>query len=141
VALLTACSSTPFSSSAANNGPLSSGRVAHAITISNAIAATGIGCSDASLETNLLYSGTNPIKEQSSCTIGDDTVAISLFADHDALVGGHAELRQGSCYVAARQTTNLTYVEGDNWIVFPEQEETARRIAASIQGTLRTIHC
>ncbi len=122
--------------------PLAAGQIAHAIEVAAGIKAAGMGCDTASIETTPLNNTPgNPSKEQVTCLIGDDNVVISLYANHDALVDGLPILRQGSCFIAAKQATNLTYVEGDNWIAFPERAETVRGMAEFLHGTLRTIHC
>ncbi len=122
--------------------PLPSGQVAHAVEIAQAIKAGGLGCGEASIESGLdNASGGNPRTEQVSCDIGDDTVEISRFGDQADLLAAKPAVHAATCYGATRQHSNATYVQGENWIVFPEQAATARRIARAIGGTLVTEHC
>jgi hypothetical protein len=133
---------TPVPTTIVQPHELPAGPIAHAIEVAAAIKAAGLGCDTASIETTPLKNTPgNTTKEQVSCLIADDNVAISLYADHNALVNGLPMLRQASCFIAAKQATNQTYVQGNNWIVFPEQAETVGRMAEPIHGTLRTIHC
>jgi hypothetical protein len=118
---------------------------AHVLDVAAQIEASGIGCSDATDDTGPQH-GTpgNPASEQASCTIGDDLIVISLFLDRDALEAAKPMLHEGSCFVAEnpeQQEANLAYVEGENWIVYPQAETTARQVADAIHGTLRTIDC
>jgi hypothetical protein len=122
--------------------PLPAGGVTHAIQIAEAMRAAGIGCETAEVEPG--PPATTPVdpKEEVSCDVGDDTVAIRMFADHAALVAATGTtLRQGICFVAKNQATNLTYAEGDNWIVFPQQKATAARISAALHAALETVRC
>ncbi len=133
---------TPVPTTIVQPHAISAGPIAHAIEVAAGIKAAGMGCDTAAIETTPLNNTPgNPTKEQVSCLIGDDNVVISLYANHTALVSGFPMLRGGSCFIAAKQATNLTYAEGDNWIVFPEQAETAGRMAEPLHGTLRTISC
>jgi hypothetical protein len=122
--------------------PLPSGTIAHAIDVAEGIRATGLGCTNADLEIGP-FNGTpgSPYKEQASCNIGDDIVTITLFVDHASLVSGASFIRQEVCFSAAHQKTNLTYVNGDNWIVFPERAATARELAFFLPAELVTLHC
>src|SRR4051794_11385705 len=121
--------------------PLPSGTVASALDVAAAIKAAGIGCEEASLDSaGMPDDPNNPTKEQASCEIGDDSIAFSLFADGDSLEKASPMVHAISCTAAAHQATNLTYVEGSNWIVYPEHKATAERVAQAI-GTLRTITC
>jgi len=122
--------------------PLAPGPVAHVVDIAGAIKATGLGCDTAAVSTGPRNNTpVQPAKEQGSCDIGDDGVAITLFADQDMLARGVSLLRQGACFVNATHPGNLTYVEGDNWIAFPQRTENARRIGEALHATLRTIRC
>jgi hypothetical protein len=122
--------------------PLPSGMVASALDIAAGIKAAGIGCEDASLVGAAFPDDPrNPTKEQVSCDIGDDNVDINLFADHDALGAALPMVQTMGCTSASRQDTNLSYVEGDNWIVFSEHRATAEQIAEALDAALRTISC
>jgi hypothetical protein len=122
--------------------PLHPGEVAHALEIAQAIKAGGLGCSEASIETGLdSGSAGNPQTEQVSCDIDGDTVEISRYVDHSGLLAAKPAVHTATCYVATRQRSNRTYVQGENWIAFPEQADTARRIARAIGGSLVTEHC
>jgi hypothetical protein len=133
---------TPVPTTVVLAKPLASGPVAHALEIAGAIKAAGLGCNTAALETGP-WSNTHadPAKEQASCDIGDDIVSISLFADHDALTRGFSLMRQGACFVNATHPGNLTYVEGNNWVVFPQKTATAHVLGEALHATLQTIHC
>ncbi len=121
---------------------LPTGPIAEVRAIADGIEAAGIGCDYPSFEAGP-WNNTpgNPTVQQLSCNVGDDTVAISLFADHTALIQSREFVRQASCFVAHRQASNLTYIEGNNWIVFPEREATADRIVVAIGGALRKLDC
>jgi hypothetical protein len=121
--------------------PLPEGPIGHAIAIAEAINASGLGCATADLETGP-SNGTpgNPAIEQVSCTVGDDTIAVSLFADHAALLSASSFISQASCF-GASQKAKVPYVRGTNWIVFPERAATARRIAGAIGADASTIVC
>jgi hypothetical protein len=122
--------------------PLPSGELVHAVEIAQAIKADGLGCDEASIETGLDdATAGHPATEQLSCDVGDDTVEIGRFGDHAALLAAKPAVHASTCYVVTRQQSNATYVEGENWIVFPEQTATARRIAHAIGGALVTEHC
>jgi hypothetical protein len=122
--------------------PLESGAVARALDVAAAIKAAGIGCDEASIDT-VPQRGTraNPVTDQTSCSIRDDTVTVSLFPDAAAMRAADEYLRTGACYVAEQQDGNLTYVEGEHWIVFPEYATTASRLADVLPVEIRTIEC
>jgi hypothetical protein len=122
--------------------PIPSGRLDHAITVAEGIKATGVGCNVATFESGPQNNTVgNPSKEQVSCSIGEDTIAISLFNDHAKLVSSMSFIRTSRCFVAANQATNTTYVVGDNWIVFPQHAATAKHLADLLHVTTTTIRC
>ncbi len=141
--VVAACGSSSASSSPKRSGPTSSSTslqvpTPHALDIAAKIKAAGLGCADATNDP-----GPHPDSlEASSCTIGDDDLAITLWADHAALLRAVPLGGQGICFVAkSNPGENLTYVEGVNWIAFPQQAANARKIAAATSGVLRTIDC
>jgi hypothetical protein len=113
--------------------PLADGSIDDAITVAEGLRANDLGCEVASVD---------EATEQVSCLIGDDLVSISRFADHAALVASEPMIRGAACFLAAdKENVNLTYVEGDNWIVYPQQEATAHAIARALEARLRVIDC
>jgi len=125
------------------------GAVAHAMVVAQAIKTSHIGCDDPTQEP-VPRAGTavNPVTEHVTCDIDDDSVVITLFRDHQSMVSlGLPYVHQATCYMQGHQSPNtfsppnLTYVEGENWIVFPENESTAEKVATVVGGSLRTDTC
>jgi hypothetical protein len=121
------------------------GPVVHALQLAEAINASSLGCETASLDSSVIKTpptSASP-KEQVSCDIGDDSITISLWADHNGLARAIPYVRQGHCYVETHNPSNQgrTYVEGDNWIVYPQYTATAHRLGTALRATEQTIHC
>jgi hypothetical protein len=142
--VVSACGSSTSSSSAMKSSePASSstapqGTAAHVVDIAARILAAGVGCTDAADDP-----APHPeAKETASCTIGGDEVAITLFADHNTLIGNLPLLRQGECFVAkTKPDENLSYVQGPNWIVFPQVLADTNKVADATGGSVVKIAC
>jgi hypothetical protein len=146
---------TPFTVGVINGTPvpttvvqprcLPDGHVSHALQVAEAIKASGLGCDTASLDSSVVKTPPSPANptEEVSCDIGDDSISISLWTDHDGLARAIPYLRQGQCYVEAHNPTDQgqTYVEGDNWIAYPQYTTTADRLRTALGGTEQTNHC
>lgn len=153
---LASCSGTPSHGAkdapttlVANAAKHGLGAVAHAMVVAEAIKASHIGCDDPT-QAPVPRAGTaaNPVTEIATCDIGDDSVVITLFRDHRSMVTlGLPYMHQATCYVHGHQSPNtsyppnLTYVEGENWIFFPEKQSTAEKVATAVGGSLRTVSC
>ena len=102
------------------------------------ITATGAGCDIATMEIGPQNETLgNPTKEQVSCSVGGDEVTVNLFDDHAKLQSSMSFIRAGECFVRG----NMTFVVGDNWIVYPERAATAKRLADLLDLPTHTIHC
>jgi hypothetical protein len=129
----TSNSSAPTSSTTAPQAPAE-----HALDIAAKINAAGAGCADAANDAG----PPTDAAETASCTIGDDDVAITLFADHDALVRSLPFVRHGACFVAkTKPDENLSYVEGVNWIVAPQLAANTNKVATATGGSVVKINC
>jgi hypothetical protein len=107
------------------------------------VRAAGLGCTNANLLPRPQGSAAHPtqVTEQVTCAIGEEASAtISIFANHASLTSGLRVIHDEVCARTPRPT-NLTYATGNNWIIFPEEGATARRIASSLPATLGTLHC
>jgi len=124
---------------------LASGPVAHATDIAAGIAAAGLGCKNASLDSEVPNAQNdtvgNPAKESVSCDIGEDITTITLYDDHAKLESSMSFIRQSTCYTHKQQPTNLSYAAGDNWIVFPQEKATAQRVASALRASLESVTC
>jgi hypothetical protein len=124
--------------------------VTHAMVVAVAIKAARIGC-DHPMPGVVPQAGSfasGAITEQVDCVIGDDNIVISLFRDQHAMTSvGLSFLRQAQCFLDSHGSPdtsyppNVTYVAGENWIVFPESKSTAETVATAIGGSLRTSKC
>lgn len=126
---------------------LPTGDVGHAIQVAEAIKASGLGCDTADLvsvsarKLGVPDTPGLPKSDVVDCEIGDDDITITLYADHATLLSALPMVRQGVCFVNATQPGNLTYAQGNNWIVFPERAATAVRLAPSLHSSVQTVHC
>ena len=136
--LVAACSSTSTSSTPPLPTTAPQSPAEHALDIAAKIKAAGVGCADAANDP-----GPHPdAKEAASCTIGDDDVAITLFADHDTMVRNLPLFRRGVCFVAkTNPPQNLSYVEGVNWIVAPQLAVNTNKVATATGGSVVKIDC